>query len=278
MNLKNPSFLLVLFITFLIASYVELTFGGFGSSGYLALVFFIIALIILAKLKGTGETRLKPSKKLSLLGGFIIIADIIYNVRAGSDFQTLDTMLIFLGISLISLNIKNSSISNMGEFGAYFSSIFLLLFISVYAMPSRLGSNIYDDYGYYATTLPALFILRSMDISLHMDSLVTFHVYGIEDIYYKIDLGCFGFYSMILIISTVFAYRLTSPRKNHSHSIIKITVVLIIASYLANLFRIISLVSIGYYYGLETMQIFHTFLGWALFAAIVLPIAYFYLR
>ncbi len=266
-----------MFVTLIIAAYVELNFGGFGSSGYLALVFFILALFLLAKLKGTEHTKLKASKKLLLLGSILVIADIFYNIKTGSGIQTLDTMIIFLGISLISLNVKNSNISSIGEFGAYFSSIFLLFFLVVYAMPSRLGSNIYDYYGYYATTLPSLLILKSMNISLNMDSLVTFHVYGIEDIYYKIDLGCFGFYSMILIISTVLAYRLTTPKKN-PHSIAKITIALIIASYISNLLRIVILVYVGYYYGLAAMQIFHTFLGWALFAAIVLPMAYFYLK
>lgn len=276
MNFKNPQFILVLFITFIIASYVELTFG-FGGSGYLALIFFIIALILLSKLKGAEQTRLKAQKKFVILGSAIIIVDILYNYRTGSDVGTLDTMLIFLGISMIALNIKNKSISSMGEFGVYFSSIFLLFYLIVYAMPSRFGSNIYDYYGYYATTIPSLYILQFLGLSLHMDSLTTFHAYGVEDIYYKIDLGCFGFYSMLLIISTVLAYRITSPSKN-PHSLVKITAILIIASYLANLLRIIGLVSIGYYYGLSTMLIFHTFLGWALFAAIVLPVAYIYLR
>ncbi|MCX9012698.1 MAG: archaeosortase C [Candidatus Methanoperedens sp.] len=277
MNFKSTPFLLVLFVTLIIAAYVELNFGGYGSSGFLALVFFLAALVMLAKLKGTEQTRLKASWKFLLLGSIILIADLAYNIRTGSAIQTLDTMVLFLGASLISINIRNNSISSMGEFGTYFSSIFLLLFLVVYAMPSRLGSNIYDYYGYYATTVPALFLLRFMNVSLHMDSLTTFHVYGVEDIYYKIDLGCFGFYSMMLIISTVLAYRLTSPGKNQ-HSLVKITAVLIATSYLANLLRIIILVSVGYSYGMATMQVFHTFLGWALFAAIVLPITYFYLK
>ncbi len=282
MDFKKPEFVLVLFVTFIIASYVELTFGGFGSSGYLALIFFIISLILLARLlnlKGDRpQIRLKASKKSILLGSVIIIADILYNLKTGSDIQTLDTMLIFLGASLISISLKNDYASSLGQFGVYFSSIFLLLFLIVYAIPSRLGSNIYDYYGYYAITIPALFILQSLfGFSLHMDSLITFHAYGVEDIYYKVDLGCFGFYSMILIISTVLAYRLTSSSKNPS-SLVKITVILVIASFLANLLRILGLVSIGYYYGLDTMLIFHTFLGWVLFAALVLPMAYFYLK
>lgn len=277
MNFKSTSFLLVLFVTFIIAAYVELNFGGYGSSGYLALVFFLGALVMLAKLKGTEQTKLKSSWKLLLLGIIILIADLAYNIGSGSEIQTLDTMVLFLGVSLISVNIKNNKISSMGEFGTYFSSIFLLFFLVVYAMPSRLGSNIYDYYGYYATTIPALFLLDSINISLHMDSLTTFHVYGVEDIYYKIDLGCFGFYSMMLIISTVLAYRLTSPNKSQ-HSLVKITAVLIATSYLANLLRIIILVLVGYYYGMATMLVLHTFLGWALFAAIVLPTTYFYLR
>lgn len=277
MNFKSTPFLLVLFVTLIIAAYVELNFGGYGSSGYLALIFFVAALAMLAKLKGTEQTKLKASWKLLLLGSILIIADLIYNIKKGSTFQTLDTMVLFLGISLVSINIRNSNISSMGEFGTYFSSIFLLFFLIVYVLPSRMGSNFYDYYGYYATTVPSVFLLNSMNISLHMDSLTTFHVYGVEYIYYKIDLGCFGFYSMMLIISTVLAYRITLPGKSQ-HSLVKITAVLIVASYLANLLRIIILVSVGYYYGMATMQVFHTFLGWALFAAIVLPITYFYLK
>lgn len=278
MDSKKPEFILVLFITFIIASYVELTFGGFGGSGYIALIFFIIALILLAKLKVAEQTRIKASKKLILLGSAIIIVDVFYNLKeTPPEFGTLDTMLLFLGLSMISLSVKNKSIRSMGEFGVYFSSIFLLFFLIVYAMPSRLGSNIYDYYGYYATTIPSLYILQSLGLSLRMDSLTTFHAYGLEDIYYKIDLGCFGFYSMLLIISAVLAYRITSPSKNH-HGLVKITAILILASYLANLLRILALVSIGYYYGLNTMQTFHTFLGSALFAAIVLPVTYVYLK
>ncbi len=274
MDIRKPEFTLALFITLIIASFIELTFGG---SGYLAFIFFIVSLILLARLKGAEKTKLKASKKLLFIGAALIIADILYNLKAGSEIQTMDTMLILLGVSLISLSVKNSSISSMGEFGVYFSSIFLLFFLIVYAIPSHLNLNIYDYYGYYTITMPALFLLQILGFSLHMDSLTTFHVYGVEDIYYKIDLGCFGFYSMLLIISTVLAYRLTSPSRN-SHSFVKIIVILIAASYIANLLRIIGLVSIGYYYGLDTMMLFHTFLGWALFAAIVLPVTYIYLR
>lgn len=274
MDFKKPEFTLTLFITFIIASYVELNFKG---SSYLAVIFFVISLFLLAKLKEKGHKNLKPSKKLTVLGIALIIFDVLYNFKTGSDVQTLDTMLIFLGISMVSLSIKNHHIRGMGEFGVYMSSIFLLFFSILYLIPARLGSNIYDYYGYYLITLPALFSLKSMNIPLYMDSLTTFHIYGAEDIYYKIDLGCFGFYSILLIISTALAYRITSPLKN-SHSILKIIVILVAASYLANLLRIIALAVIGFHYGRETMLVYHAFLGWALFAAIVLPIAYVFLK
>lgn len=278
MDFKKPEFILVLFITFIIASYVELTFGGYGSSGYIALLFFIIALYLLTKLKKPEETKLGGSRKFMIPGFAILIIDISYNILKASDYGTLDTMLIFLGISMILLSAKNRNISSMAEFGIYFSSIFLLFFLVIYALPSRVGSNIYDYYGYYATTIPSVFILQSLGLSLRMDSLTTFHAFGIEDIYYKIDLGCFGFYSMLIIISTVLAYRITTPQTKNHHSLAKITVILILASYFSNLLRILILVSVGYYYGLGMMQIFHTFLGWVLFAVIVLPVTYFYLK
>ncbi len=49
-------------------------------------------------------------------------------------------------------------------------------------------------------------------------------------------------------------------------------------TYFSNLLRILGIVSIGYYYGMDTMLIFHTFLGWVLFASIVLPVTYVYLK
>lgn len=278
MDFKKPEFVLVLFITFIMASYVELTFGGYGSSGFIALIFFIIALYLLTKLKKPEETKLSSSRKFMIPGFAILVLDISYNILESSDFGTLDTMLIFLAISMILLGVKNKNVSSMGEFGVYFSSIFLLFFLVIYALPSRVGSNIYDYYGYYATTIPSIFILQSLGLSLRMDSLTTFTAFGIEDIYYKIDLGCFGFYTMLIIISTVLAYRITSPQSNNNHSLAKITAILILASYFSNLIRILILVSVGYFYGLAMMQVFHTFLGWVLFALIVLPVTYYYLK
>lgn len=278
MDYKKPEFILVLFITFIMASYVELTFGGIGSSGYIALIFFIIALYFLTKLKKPEETKVTSSRKFIIPGLAILVIDISYNIIKTSDFGTLDTMLIFLGISMIMLAAKDKLVNKLAVFGIYFSSIFLLLFLVIYSVPSRLGSNIYDYYGYYATTIPTMFILKSLGMSLTMDSLTSFHAYGIEEIYYRIDLGCFGFYTMILIISTVLAYRITSPNLKNNHSLGKITLILILSSFFSNILRIVILVSVGYYYGLGMMQVFHTFLGWVLFAVIVLPVTYFYLK
>lgn len=275
MKFKNSIFGLIIFISLIIASYVELTFGG---SGYLAVIFFTGSLYILSKFTLAGQNNKIPSsKKILIFGIVLILGDIFYNFKIGSEIRTLDTMLIFLGLSFIAINLNNSTINNLGEFGVYFCSIFLLFYLVIYALPLRLGSNIYDYYGYYATTIPSVYILKSIGLSLDMDSLTTFHAYGIENIYYKIDLGCFGFYSMLLIISTVLAFRITSSKRNQ-HSLFKITIILVIASFIANLIRIILLVYIGYYYGLATMQIFHSFLGWSLFALLILPITYLYLK
>jgi archaeosortase C (PEF-CTERM variant) len=229
-------------------------------------------------LKRPEETKVTSSRKFIIPGLAILVIDISYNIIKTSDFGTLDTMLIFLGISMIMLAAKDKLVNKLAVFGMYFSSIFLLLFLVIYAVPSRLGSNIYDYYGYYATTIPTMFILKSLGMSLTMDSLTSFHAYGIEEIYYRIDLGCFGFYTMILIISTVLAYRITSPNLKNNHSLGKITLILILSSFFSNILRIVILVSVGYYYGLGMMQVFHTFLGWVLFAVIVLPVTYFYLK
>ncbi len=48
--------------------------------------------------------------------------------------------------------------------------------------------------------------------------------------------------------------------------------------YLANLLRIAILVTVAYFYGLETMMMFHTHVGWMLFATILILIMYFITR
>jgi len=278
MSFKKPEFILAIFITLIIASYVELTFGG---SGFLSLVFFFIAMILLIaliKMKSGRETKIQPSNKLIFVGISIIVVDLLYNLKTGSSIQTLDTMLILLGLSLIALNMRNSVIRRLGEFCIYMSSTFLLFFLILYAVPSQLGSDVYDYYGYYAITNPAIFLLESMNLSVHMDTLTTFHAYGIDVIYYKVDISCYGFYSMLLILSTVIAYRITTPTTTNRHSLLTVAIIMIFAAYVSNLLRILGLVYIGYFYGQETMMLFHSFIGWVLFALILLPLTYIYLR
>jgi len=53
---------------------------------------------------------------------------------------------------------------------------------------------------------------------------------------------------------------------------------MVVASYFANFLRVSILVLLTYFYGVETMMIFHSHIGWILFAIILLPLMYIFMR
>ena len=272
---KKSEFILLLLIISLIGAFIEFTYG----SVYVGVVFFSICLVLLYIISSESPGRETRPKSLILMftGAILIAADLTYNYLSGSAIQTLDTMVILLGASLIVANSNNSRLSELGAFGTYMSLFFLVGFASLYIIPSRLNIGIPHYYGHYFVALPVCAFLKLFGLDLELPELGMIEVKGVELVSLKMDLACFGWYSMLLIVSTLLAYSIAiEPYRRNK--LFKIILVLVGASYVANFLRVSILVALAYYYGVETMMVFHSHLGWVLFAIILIPLMYVFMN
>ena len=270
----GPEVLLFLLIIFLIGAFIELTYG----SAAVGIVFLCVCVGILFVLSGKGvKARRRTSKLLMVVGAALVVADICYNYLSGSALQTLDSMMILLGVSLVLANSGDERLRELGAFSTYMSLFFIVLFASLYVIPSRLDIGIPKYYGHYFVALPVSAILGALGLRLDVPAMNVIEVRGVEPVWLRMDLACFGWYSMLLIISTLLAYDLTI-KSLERRKLLKILIIMVIASYAANLLRVSTLVVIAYYWGVETMMLFHSHLGWMIFAAILIPLMYAFLR
>jgi archaeosortase C (PEF-CTERM variant) len=156
------------------------------------------------------------------------------------------------------------------------SLIFLVLFSAVYVLPGMLGVKLPYYYGHYFITLPVASVLRAAGLNLEVVSMNLLNVGGKTNSLIGLDMACYGFYSMFLIISATTAYGITM--KLQLRRLLPVLLILAAASYAANFLRVSTLITLAYYYGTETMLLVHSHLGWLFFGFILLPLMYLFLK
>jgi len=266
--IKKTDLVVLTLVFLLIASFIELSYGSL----YLGIGFLVFTVFFLYMfLKEREVAKFKPSLLKLIIGTTSILIVIEYNIYKNSTIQTFDSMIILLGFSLIISNIRG--FAEIGKFATYFSSIFLVLFISLFIVPEKIGIDLPYYYGHYFVTLPVVVFMKQLGINVDTHGMRLIEVNGVEHAILKVDLACFGWYSILLIVSLVLSYSITIEKIQRKR-LVKILLVLLIASYLANLLRVAILVYMAYYYGLDVMMVAHSHLGWILFAVILLPIAF----
>lgn len=239
-------------------------------SVYNGIVLFLAAMILFTRLPLAGFTSLKYSKLYLLAGLFIVIADAIYNFSTNNSLGTLDTMVFFLGLSLVALGLENQQIQRLGEFGAYISSIFIVLFLIFYILFGKLNIDFLHVFDHYFILLPTVKVLEIIGIPVEVIATETVRLQGIEDMTIVIGGPCSGLYSMFLLIGIVFGYS-RIEKLDYKMSLFILGLSIFIA-YISNLFRVVVLYLTAYFYGQETMMMVHTHLGWIIFAVIAAAI------
>ncbi len=270
--------LLILLVTTSIVTFIELSYG----SKYLGTIFLIVTIFILIFLKKEIKKE-KNNKKILMsksifLGVLIIFSVILYNVFFSYpklNFQTLDIMVMIFGASVILSSLNKYS--DIGNFLYYFSLLFILMFLLLFVIPNKLNIDIPYYYGKYAIIIPVLYISQHIGIKANLIGNRIIELEGIQHVVLKIDLACFGWYSLLLIISMVISYGITMKNLTKTY-IIKIIAVLSLASYLANILRILILLHVAQKHGIDKMLIIHAHLGWILFIIILIPISYIFLK
>ncbi len=250
-------------LVLLISSFLEFLYG----SRILGFVLFLILLLVL--LRNANIQDISRNRSFLFLGSAIII---VVALAKGKEWGMLDIMSLILGISLILTNF--SITASLAKFTSILSSFFIASFVLLYSIPHALGFPLPYYYGHYLVAFPVVEILKNAGYDVSLRSLRTIAVNGIVPINLKIELSCFGWYSLLIAIGTVVAYdRAISPLGRGK--LLKLIPITALAVYLANILRIAILVVVAYNYGPKAMLLLHAHIGWILFAIILMPLCYF---
>ena len=256
----------ILIILLVMAFFTGATIQFSEGSAYIGVVLFLIALVLTSKIRLSGEYITKNSKFFIVIGIVIVLADIIYNLKAMNQLGTLDSMTFFMGASFMAYGI--SKYRRMGEFGIFMSGTFIFLFLFFYSFLTSLNNNFIHDFDHYLVLLPSLDIVNVFsNMDIHIVATETVHFNGFEDASIVIGGPCSGLYSMMLLVGIIVGYakmeRLTDKRR-----IALLIIVAILVAYVANLIRVAVLYYVGYNYGIERMMFVHVHLGWIIFIII----------
>ena len=267
LSYKNITLFLLIFALFLGAT-VEISEGSipFG------ILLFVIAILLISRIKVGEAYVIKRSKLPMFVGVLIVISDIVYNVLTRSTLGTLDIMTFLLGISLIAHNINNEEIRRMGKFGAYMAATFIVLFLFFFELFNLLNIDFMHLFDHYFVLLPSVFIINAIGIPIQVIATETVQIQGVEEMSVIIGGPCSGLYSMFLLIGIMIAYtKIEQIERGKFYSLLLISIVV---AYLANLARVTTLYIVGFYYGKEAMYFVHVHLGWIIFVVVVAVLLY----
>ena len=265
---KRNLLLFLLILALFVGGSMEFCHG----SKYLGGLMFVIIFILMLNLRVTGTAAVKnPFKFPKLLGIAIIIGDLAFNYfsKGGlvGEIGNIDTMVMFLGASLIVSSINNEQLRKVGIFGAYMSLVVVAL--DVIFGKLHLWIGLLDFYDHYFVTIPSTYLCGMFGMPVHVVGIKTVCIGA--DLTVKIGGPCSGIVSMFLLTGIIVAYALTENLRN-MRGVLKILIVAILIAYVANLARVSALYTFGYLYGYDIMMFWHTHLGWIIFAGVAMAV------
>jgi archaeosortase C (PEF-CTERM variant) len=256
---KNIIIILVVLALFTGAT-IEISEG----STIIGVILFIVAAILISRMKLGGEQGLESSRNFMLIGGAIVAADIIFNYVNNSKLGTLDSMVFFLGISLIAVGTGKKDIKQLGEFGSYISSVFIGLYLIFYTIFGYLNIDFMHIFDHYFILMPTVAFIKILGIPIEIVAIETVVLYGAEPMTIVIGGPCSGLYSMFLLVGIVAGYsRIEKMDIKKTFGLLGFAVLI---AYIANLIRVLILYITAYFYGMDVMMMVHTHIGWMIFA------------
>jgi archaeosortase C (PEF-CTERM variant) len=269
----NKRYFNIVLILLALSLFLGATVQYSEGSNLFGILLFIVGILLLSKIKTQRIHKIKPGYvKINTLAGIALITfDVAYNLlgfgRGG--INTLDTMIILLGISLIARNSSKEELSQLGNFGTFVSASFIILFLTFYVALSR---QLYK-FDHYFVMLPSAYLVKAFGFPIEIVGTETLRVGGVDDLIVKIGGPCSGLYSMFLLIGIVLGFSSTEGITNW-RKIVGFTGLAALVAYGGNLFRVSVIYIVGYLYGGEAMMTVHVHLGWILFALISLTMLY----
>ncbi|KAF5425624.1 Transmembrane exosortase [Candidatus Methanomarinus sp.] len=236
-------------------------------SKFIGMIYLLVALIAITRIKIGGSAKVKKIKQPYLLIGLgIVISDILFNLAGDSNLGTLDIMTFLFGSSLIALSIDNNELRRMGKFTAYLSATFIISYLIFFTLFNILNINFTHVFDHYFILIPVVYILGIINIPVEIIDVETIRIQGVEEITVVIGGPCSGLYSMFLLMGIIIGYA--KMEELDKRNIVAMLLITIIVAYISNLFRVTTLYLTGFYYGSDAMMFVHTHLGWLIFAVV----------
>jgi len=205
--------------------------------------------------------------------GFLLISlDIIYSrLILKNNLGWNDTLVILLGLNLVLYGAFPSKFSFESDFLIFFLffSNLLLVFPSIVfdiLLQNTSSENFWQDNfvpKFLVIPLSKMLALTGVD-NYYINSEITLR--DIEDQYYKIHIAymCSGIQSVGIFIAAFISYILSIYNKIDIY-FLKVLILGIIFSYVANLLRMYIVIMSGYLWGSEVLHYVHENLGWIIF-------------
>lgn len=259
---ENKNIILILIVLALFTgATIELSEG----STIIGIILFIIAAGVISRIKLTGDNAAFKSSKTYLFAGIFIMAAVsVYNLATKSSIGTLDSMTFIIGASLFAMGTARSDLRQIGEFGLYISVVFTTLYLIFYTSFAMFDIDFLHLFDHYFVLMPTVAMLKVVGIPVEIVAIETITIYGEEAMTILIGGPCSGLYSMFLLIGIVAGY--SRIERMDTQRTLMILLFAISIAYVANLARVFILYLTAYFYGLGTMSVVHTHLGWIIFA------------
>jgi archaeosortase C (PEF-CTERM variant) len=146
-NQRHNILIFLLVMAFFTGATIQLSEGSI----YIGIVMFLISLALTTKIRISGEYITKSSRFYILVGVFILVADLAYNLAAMNQLGTIDSMTFFMGASFVAYGI--SQYRRIGEFGIYMSGTFIVLYIFFYSFLPSIRNNFIHEFDHYLVLL-----------------------------------------------------------------------------------------------------------------------------
>ena len=210
----------------------------------------------------------KPNFKQSFLGLLLILIDISYNLLADSPFKSFDITVLLSGTFVLTLNLGLLNFLKLDEKMTRFTSYFLFIIIGLYGFlftglntffGDSKGSNFFWEWfnnNVVYISMPFLNLVRPTTIN---GNIINFDGFSVG-----IGYACSGVESLSVFFAAVIAYFIAKKEYNVS-KIVKFMLIGGITLYILNILRVLIIIFVGYFHGIDTMMFVHTHLGWIFF-------------
>lgn len=234
---------------------------------FLVIVSLLVAYINYKKSYRSDADVFNIDVKQTFLGFFLIIIDLLYNIISSDTFKSFDHGVIFAGIIIILLNVGAFKFLKLNKLIVSFSTYFIFVTMVLYGflfsgLPFILGDkddNLLFEWVSTSVIIISTSILNLLGTASYNDRIINFNGFnvGIGD-------ACSGVESLSVFFSSVIAYMVAVKMKNIK-KMFKYLLLGGVLLYFMNIVRVLVIILVGRYMGVEEMLFVHYNLGWVFF-------------